>query len=162
MKMTLQALLFILTLSISAHAYQIIEPELAKEKMPCWAFSTSFEEYTEVIGYSALGHVFMRSPDTNEYIVLHPFKKAAKLYGEFKNAQDFEEKILQELSFKVFVLDSDRVSEIKERLGVLAKDEIYIPEPYPFLGGDESIDSYTKADVWVMLAIVGEFHGVCS
>jgi len=146
----------------SAKPYQIIEPVAAKDKMPCWASSSTFKNYTQVVGYSSLGHVFMRSVDTDEYIVLHPFKKGAKNYGEFQSVEDFEEQILAEPSFGAFVLNSEHVTNIKERLGPLTKEQVYIPAPYPFLGGDESIDSYSKGDIWVMLSIVGQFHGICA
>ena len=154
-------LLLLFSQSGYASTYQIIEPVLAEDKMACWASSKAFEEYTEVVGYSDLGHVFMRSSDTKKYIVLHPFKKGAKLYGEFDSAIDFEEQVLKELSFKVFVLNTDHVSKIRTRLGALAEDEVYIPAPYPFAGGDESVGSYSKGDVWIMLSIVGQFLDVC-
>jgi len=162
MKKLLFITLLIYNLSVCASAYRIIEPVSAKENMACWASSNLFSDYTEIVGYSDLGHVFMRSPDTSKYIVLHPFKNGAKLYGEFISIQDFEEKILKEWSFEEFVLNLDHVSKIKERLGALGEEEVYTPAPYSFLGGDESIESYSKGNIWVMLSIVGQFHGVCS
>jgi len=127
--------------------------------MSCWA--NSFPEYTEIVGFSSLGHVFMRSPVERTYIVLHPFKKAAKSYGVFESIKEFEEQLLKEPSFEVFVLNLSHVNEISAHLGPLSKEQVYIPKPYPFLGGDESIESYSKGDVWVMLDIVAQFHGLC-
>ncbi|BFM22419.1 T6SS immunity protein Tdi1 domain-containing protein [Gilvimarinus japonicus] len=143
-----------------AHAYELIEPVATEDNMPCW--SNSFPEYTEIIGYSSLGHVFMRSAEQSDYVVLHPFNAAAKSYGVFASVKAFEEKILREESFELFVLRSDHVNEVAEKLGPLQKEEVYIPTPYPFLGGDEAVDSYSKGNIWIMLDIVGQFHDVCT
>ena len=148
------------SISNSANAYEIFKPIDTKEAISCWA--SSFPNYTEIIGYSSLGHVFMKSPSDNAYAVLHPFKKGAKSYGVFENTAQFEKQILQEESFQTFVLNLEHVEQIGKHLGPLKEEEIYIPHPYPFLGGDESIDSYSKGNVWVMLEIVGQFYDVCS
>jgi len=141
------------------YAYEVFKPISVEEKIPCWV--SSFPGYTEIIGYSSLGHVFMKSPSESTYAVLHPFKKGAKSYGVFDSTEEFEKQILEEESFQVFVLNRDHVENIREQLGPLEGEEVYIPRPYPFLGGDESIDSYSKGNIWVMLEIVGQFQDVC-
>ena len=162
MKKIFFCLTLLLTMPFTAHAkeYKIISPLKINDVMACWA--SAYPEYDQVIGYSSLGHIFMRNSENMEYSVLHPFKGAAKSYGQQASLQDFEDDILQDDGFDLFVLKSDHVEEIRENLGSLEELEVYIPEPYPFLGGDESVASYDKGNVWVMLAIVGEFLGVCS
>ena len=88
--------------------------------------------------------------------------KKGKYIGVFASVKAFEEKILREESFELFVLRSDHVNEVAEKLGPLQKEEVYIPTPYPFLGGDEAVDSYSKGNIWIMLDIVGQFHDVCT
>jgi len=59
--------------------YYLIEPKSSDALGP-WA--PEFAAYSEVVGYSSLGHIFLRDPERNDYAVLHPFKAAAKSYGE--------------------------------------------------------------------------------
>ena len=54
----------------------------------------------------------------------------------------------------------DRVAAIEQRLGPLIVGEVFIPEPYPFLGGDLSIESYAKGNVWTYAELVGSLQGV--
>ncbi len=139
--------------------YRLITPEPA-ERLACWA--RHFPAYDQVVGYSALGHFFLRRSESGEYIVLHPFKGAAKSYGNFESVADFERNVLADEGFVLYVIDSDHVAAIKERLGPLGADEIYIPNPYPFLGGMEEPESYTKGNVWVFIDLVGQMSGMAD
>ena len=44
-------------------------------------------KYTEIIGYTILGSIILFSPETNEYLLLHPRMPGnnAKFYGEFES-----------------------------------------------------------------------------
>jgi hypothetical protein len=134
--------------------YRLIAPRSAEALGP-WA--PKFPNYSEVVGYSSLGHFFLRDPKSQEYIVLHPFKAAAKSYGEFSTVEDFERDVLKEPGFEAYVLLPDHVAEIARKLGPLKEDEIYIPTPYPFLGGSETPKTYHKGNVWVFADIVAQF-----
>ena len=72
--------------------YHLIEPRVSEVLGP-WA--VHFPAYAEVVGYSALGHFFLRNPSANEYAVLHPYKKAAKSYGSFASLAEFEQNLLR-------------------------------------------------------------------
>jgi len=137
--------------------YCLIDPR-SSEVLGPWA--GSFPAYKEVVGYSSLGHFFMRDPETQEYIVLHPFKGAAKSYGEHETIDDFENAILKEAGFQEYVLRSEHVRAVARRLGALSKEEIYIPEPYPFLGGSDAPETYDKGNVWVFSHIVAQMGGL--
>jgi hypothetical protein len=130
----------------------------AAEVMPGWA--PHFSVFDTVVGYSALGHVFMRNSETNEYIVLHPYQKGAKNYGVFADLQTFEKQLLQEPGFAGFVLQDFKVKKIRELQGLLGENEVYVATPYPFLGGDGSPESYKKGDVWVFLDLVAQMWGL--
>lgn len=123
-----------------------------------WAFS--FPNHTEVVGYSSLGHFFLRNPDDLDYIVLHPFKRAAKSYGSYESVEEFETEILKEPGFELYVLRLDHVAALCQHLGPLAEDQVYIPKPYPFLGGSEALESYEKGDAWVFMHLVADMHGL--
>jgi hypothetical protein len=137
--------------------YQLIEPQSSDSLGP-WA--QHFPRFSEVVGYSALGHFFLRNPGTNEYIVLHPFKRAAKSYGVHATIDGFESAVLRDASFAEYVLRPEHVETLSKRLGPLESDQIYIPTPYPFLGGSDAPDTYDKGDVWVFANLVGQMHGL--
>ena len=123
-----------------------------------WA--AEFPLYTDVVGYSSLGHVFMRDPSIKDYAVLHPFKSAAKSYGEHASTTEFERAILCEEGFGSYVLRHQHVEAIARLLGPLGKDEVYIPQPYPILGGSDSPETYSKGNVWVFVNIVAQAVGL--
>jgi hypothetical protein len=126
----------------------------------CW--EPHFRRYDRIVGHSVLGHFFLRSTANNEYLVLHPFLKAGKSYGTFATPQEFEKQLLQEPSFQAFVLRPEHVQAVHQRVGVLEPDQIYIPKPYPMIGGSDAPETYGKGDVWVFMDIVSGFHGLCE
>ncbi|MFH5877743.1 T6SS immunity protein Tdi1 domain-containing protein [Arthrobacter sp. NA-172] len=113
------------------------------------------EAFTHVFGFSGLGHLFLLNAGTSEYAVHHPLVNAYKSYGSFDSCDSFERSILMDSVSESLVLRLDLQQEIATRLGPLQRDQVYIPTPYPFLGGDENDPtSYNKGDVWVFLSIV--------
>lgn len=139
--------------------YSLISPVPAS-RIGCW--EQHFSKYDTIVGYSNLGHFFLRASTDNEYIVLHPFKKAAKSYGTFPATSDFENSVLKDSGFSEYVLRPDHVSAIRKRLGLLRKEEIYIPQPYPFVGGSDKPETYGKGNVWIFMDIVAQMQGLCG
>lgn len=133
--------------------YKIIKP-VSSEAVGNWI--KSYPNYRDIIGYSNLGHIFLFSPHNSDYAIFYPYKSAAKSYGSFDSVIEFERQVLLEPGFLEYVLKPDHVKEIRRRLGSLNADEVYIAQPYPFLGGDESVDSYGKGNIWVMLDLVAQ------
>jgi hypothetical protein len=131
--------------------------EAPAERVSPW--DVQFPKYDRIAGYSHLGHFFLRASADNEYIVLHPFKSAAKSYGVFESVAAFQAAILDEPGFADYVLRLPHVAVLRERLGPLGPDEIYIPQPYPFLGGLEEPESYDKGNVWTFIDLVGQMQG---
>jgi hypothetical protein len=137
--------------------YRLIPPR-ASDAIGRWA--KGFPDYPEIVGYSLLGHCFLRDPATDDYIVLHPFQWAAKSYGSHASVEAFERDVLQEPGFAQFVLRAEHVAAIHRRLAVPGDDAIYIPEPYPFLGGSEAPETYAIGNVWVFMDIVAQMGGL--
>ena len=54
------------------------------------------------------------------------------------------------------VLREPLVQSIEERLGKPDPGEVYIPVPYPWLGGSGEPNTYTKGDVWVYASLSGQ------
>jgi len=139
--------------------YFLVTPISAANKIGCWA--SKFPKYDRIVGYSVLGHFFLRASSDNEYIVLHPFRKAAKSYGKFSSLKEFEDNVLKDEGFAGYVLRPAHVAEVRKIVGPLKANEIYIPNPYPFVGGSDAPETYSKGNVWVFMDIVAQFHGLC-
>lgn len=92
--------------------------------------------------------------------MLHPFTAAAKSYGRFASIEEFADTVLRDPGFATHVLLPDHVAEIRALLGPLGEDQVYIPTPYPFLGGSMAPDTYTTGDIWTFLELVAQFHGL--
>lgn len=93
-------------------------------------------------------------------LALHPFEGAAKSYGSHSTTADFETSVLKEPLFEEHVLRPTHVQAIANRLGALADGEVYIPQPYPFLGGTDAPSIYGKGNVWVFTHIVAQMGGL--
>ena len=137
--------------------YQLITPRPAKEAAPRWA--AQFAGFDQVVGYSALGHLFMHSTQSGAYAVIYPYQAGGKNYGPFKDIGDFERKILKEDDFDKLILMRAHVQKIRQLKGPLQPGQVYIAKPYPFLGGSEAPQTYGTGDVWVFLDLVAQAHG---
>ncbi|NQZ32892.1 MAG: DUF1851 domain-containing protein [Oceanospirillaceae bacterium] len=138
--------------------YRLIEPQ-SSAAIGCWI--NDYQHYEKIVGYSNLGHIFLFNPSNNDYAVFYPFRGAAKSYGAFSSIKEFEESVLLDPGFLEYVLKPEQVQNIRNQLGALEGDDIYIPQPYPFLGGDQSVNSFTKGELWIMLDIVSQLREDC-
>ncbi len=115
--------------------------------------------FDQVVGYSFLGHMFVTMSISPEYAVLHPFRESYKQYGQFSDVAEFRHNILDDAGFAEYVLRPLHVERLAAILGPLAKDQVYIPLPYPHLGGDESLESYTTGKFREFMILVAASHG---
>ncbi|MEV0684148.1 hypothetical protein AB0I35_09805 [Nocardia sp. NPDC050378] len=136
--------------------FRLIPPVAVGSVAATWA--AEFPQFDCVVGYSDLGHVFLASA-AGEYAVLHPFKAAAKSYGTFSGPGEFADTVLRDPGFAEYVMLPGHVAEIRALLGPLGDGQVYIPTPYPFLGGSMEPTTYTVGDVWTFLDLVAEAHG---
>ena len=137
--------------------YFILPAELSISNLGCWA--PHIASFTHVVGYSGLGHFFLSDAATGEFAVLHPFRKAWKGCGAHRSVTAFAAEVLDDPDFVGFVLKPKHQAAIAAFNGPLGRDEVYIPQPYPFLGGTEEPDTYIKGNVWVFAELVGRLHG---
>jgi hypothetical protein len=137
--------------------YFLLDDPAPVSALGCWEGELS--AFTHIIGYSGLGHFFLHDKRSGEFGVCHPFLKAYKNYGAFPSVSDFERQILRDEGFSEFVLRPDLQAEIEARAGSLDRQEIYIPAPYPFLGGSGEPDTYHKGNFWTFAELVGMSHG---
>jgi hypothetical protein len=135
--------------------YRLFEP-VSTEKLGLW--SRHLGQYDQIIGYSSLGHFFLRNENSNEYAVLHPFKVATKSYQEYKSVGEFEDSVLKEASFSEYVLRSEQIDLLDEEFGPLENDEVYIPQPIPLPGGPDNPQTFIRGDVWEFMEVVGQIY----
>jgi hypothetical protein len=140
-------------LSSSTAGYRLLEIPVPVDELDGW--NPLQAEFTDVVVFSGLGHLFLVNSGTDEYAVHLPLLNAYKSYGSFDSLGAFEKSILIDPIFAELVLRVDLQREIEKLLGSLEEDQVYIPTPYPFLGGDDNDPTaYNKGDVWVFLSIV--------
>ena len=137
--------------------YELISPKTI-DYLGCWEGNTN--QFNEIVGYSYLGHIFLHSTETNEYSVLHPFKRALKNYGEFESLNAFESQILKDEGFIEYVLEPAHLEAVTKFVGPLENEEVYYPCPYPMVGGSCEANTYSKGNVWVFAELVGQTHGI--
>jgi hypothetical protein len=114
--------------------------------------------FHDVVGYSSLGDVFLRDPDTKEYAVVYLQKHGfpARKYGPYDTVEKFQESVLEDKSFAEYCLKPEAVAELRDRIGDLNDSEVYFPQPLPCLGGSGELSTYSKGNVWVYFDILGQ------
>ena len=122
-------------------------------------------EFDQIIGYSILGAIFLRSSSTQSYLVLYPLRGGynCKNYGNFNSITEFESKILHDEGFAKVCLHPilpQQISKLSKRLGSLKPDEVYFPVPDPYLGGSGNLNTFKKGNVWVFADIAGQNRGL--
>lgn len=130
------------------------EPWQTAELMPSWP--RLHAPYPLLHGYSRLGHVFVSDEAQQHFAVIYPLQGGSKGYLAASLA-GFRATVTDEHSFQEWVFPPSLVRPIVERLGPVAENEVYMPVPYPMLGGSGAPETYDKDDVWVFLEIVGQF-----
>ena len=114
--------------------------------------------YKVVAGHTYFGDFVLMNPDNGQFALLLPMRAKIFPMNCFTN-EDFENFLSQDDVVDEF-LRSDDVASLVDRLGALEEDEIFIPVPYPFLGGRCELDSYEKGNVWTFAKVVGAMQGV--
>ncbi|WP_425221766.1 hypothetical protein [Pseudomonas sp.] len=138
-------------------SYHLLPEPQPVSILGCW--EPNVAPFTHVVGYSNLGHFFLLNSNSEEFAVLHPFRQAYKSYGQFNSVSDFEQIILKDAGFGEYVLKPEHQAAIQEFAGSLSEAEVYIPQPYPFLGGSEEPTTYSIGNVWTFAELVGRCHG---
>jgi hypothetical protein len=129
----------------------------------CWANHTG--SFDNVIGYTVLGAIILRSSSANEYLVLHPRANGnnAKNYGKFESLNEFENIVLSGDGFTEYCISPFNATDIDvliEENGPLGKNEAFYPAPDPAIGGSGELATYKKGNVWVSADISGQNRGL--
>ena len=111
--------------------------------------------FCRIRAYSALGTLFLQDPDSSEVSVLLPLENEL-IDMQYFSWTEFVREVLTSEPFQRDALYSDKIRQLESMFGPLAESQIFIPEPYPFLGGSGELDTYTKGDLSVFLSIAGQ------
>jgi hypothetical protein len=125
------------------------------------AWASLAGEYSLVVGYTSFGDFFLRHPRTKEFAILTTMSPGFITLG-YDERTSFESDFLGDEGVIEQVLRPADVSLLEERLGELLADEVFIPVPYPFLGGSGGLDTYEKGDVWVFAGLIAQAHGIAA
>ena len=142
--------------SLNTPSYLLLSDPRHKDSLG--ALALYFDAFSEVVGYSALGDLFVRDPDTNEYAVVYLHRQGypAKRYGPYDSTDKFQSEVLENPAFADYCLKPESVGQLAERIGELGDSEVYFPQPFPCLGGSGELSTYTKGNVWVYFDLLGQ------
>ena len=138
-------------------AFVMLPATPVKDVMVRW--SGLVKGFDTVVGYTLLGDFILRNSATGQFAML--FTIDPELVPlDFFSLDEFDRGYLRQEVPKELVLKVDLVDRLRTRLGEPNTMEIFIPEPFPFLGGDGSEESYVKGNVFVYADLVGGLQGL--
>lgn len=139
--------------------YFLFKTPIHISKLGDWSFIS--EDFDEVIGYTNFGDFFLINKKTDQCAVLYVMPpELADL--EFYGIEQFKNEFLTHETVKEDLLQVEKIEKIEKNIGNLNEGEVYIPEPYPFLGGNCSVETYSKGDLWTFIDIVGQMQEINS
>jgi len=115
--------------------------------------------FSLVVGYTSFGNFFLLDPETQRHAVLYtigPELAPTNFWG----GERFRDRFLTDGGIIQFLGRPPDIEVLEARLGPLGEDEVYVPVPFPFLGGSGELDTYEKANVWVFADLVAQMQGV--
>lgn len=133
--------------------YTFAQPGSTAELMPSWP--RLHESFPLLHGYSRLGHVFVSDAAQQQFAVIYPLEGGMKTYAAGSPAE-FRQTVTDNPDFQAWIMPASHVAAIVAHVGPISPDQVYMPVPYPMLGGSGAPETYSSGDVWVFLEIVGQ------
>ena len=121
----------------------------------CW--QSSLVEYSEVLGYTLLGSIFIRHA-SDRICVLIPF--TGQIIAMGCTTLPELQALLTDQTIEEDALRPSHLIAIAALIGAPEHEQVYIPCPYPFLGGSCEPETYERGDLWVFWELVGQSHGL--
>jgi hypothetical protein len=140
------------------HMFTLLDSPHPADDLGPW--SQVVDRFSQVAGYTFFGNFFLVDPNSQQYAVLYTIEPEL-IPIRFVGFDAFRSQFLTDPGVITHLGRPEDVSVLERRLGKLTTDEVYIPCPYPFLGGNSrDLDSYRKAKVWTFVDLVGQMQGV--
>jgi hypothetical protein len=136
------------------------------EHLGAW-WSGSAHGYREVVGFTALGNVFLRNAQSGVYAILWPLRigRNASTLEKCESVDVFEARFLKDREHAPVILDPIKVAALHREYGPLEPGQVYIPVPYPILAAmspDQAPPTYQKGDFWNFINLCGQLTGKFS
>jgi hypothetical protein len=131
--------------------------EIVSEVAPEW--SQFVGRFQKIWAYNFFGDLFLQDPENNDIAILYTVSPEL-IPTRYSSVSIFIEEVFSDPEYSDELLQPKKSSALINRLGSLNELEVYIAEPYLFLGGDGSIESYSSGNIWVYLDIIGQLQEV--
>jgi len=110
-----------------------------------------------ILGHSLFGDFFLMDSSTKQISLLYTMPPEL-VETQFFGIESFLNDCVEHPVIREDLLNENKVDELINAIGDLKSGQVYIPEPYPFLGGDLSIKSYSKGDLSTFLSIIADLQ----
>ena len=129
--------------------------KFVSDAIPIW--TPVVDRFTRIWGYNSFGDLFLQDPQSNDIAILYTLNP--ELFPtRYNSIQTFEKEVLSNPEYAEELIQPEKTAALVDKLGPLKDAEVYIAQPYQFLGGDGSLDSYTTGNVWVYLDLIGQLQ----
>lgn len=126
------------------------EPKTDAALLDEWTSTTG--DFDQIKGYTDLGDLFLINSSTGEIAILLTMVPGFHEMG-FYDWDSFYSEVMSNPKFQEDVVNKSLIDDIREHSGELGNEEVYIPTPYPCLGGSGAPETHKKGNLWVYLAI---------
>lgn len=131
--------------------------EMVSEVIPEWSYFVG--RFQKIWAYNFFGDIFLQDPENNDIAILYTVNPEL-IPTRYSSVPMFIEEVFSDPEYSDELLQPKKSSALINRLGSLNELDVYIAEPYLFLGGDGSIESYSSGNIWVYLGIIGQLQEV--
>jgi hypothetical protein len=138
--------------------FVLLDPPRPADDLGCW--SEVVGRFSQVVGHTSFGNFFLLDPNSQQCALLYSIEPEL-IPTQFVGIESFGSRFLTDPGIIAHLGRPEDISVLEKRLGKLGTDEVYIPCPYPFLGGNtRDLDSYQKGKAWTFVDLVGQMQGV--
>ncbi len=137
--------------------YILLETNESAEKLGCW--SEVVGKFENVFGYTLFGNFFLQDSNTGQVAILYTIEPEL-VPTNYYSVDSFVKELLPNEEIAPHLIRPKDLDILNKIIGPLGEYEVYIPEPYPFCGGDGSLESFNKGNVWVYADLVGQAQGI--
>ncbi len=130
--------------------YHFLNEPKSKKWLDEWATITG--DFDQIVAYTDLGDLFLINSKTNEIGILLTMANKFHTMG-FTDWDEFRGEVMENPKFQEDVIQKSFIQNVRSHCGKLEEYQVYIPTPYPCLGGSGEPETHKVGDLWVYLAI---------
>ena len=130
--------------------YVVFDEPKSADLLEGWQSIT--EGFDLIKAYSPLGDIFLINSSTGEIGILLTMAYGFHRMGSY-DWDSFYENVMENPNFQRDVMSRRTIDEVEKLCGPLEAGNVYIPTPYPALGGTGKPDTHKIGDLWIYLDI---------